>query len=150
MIHWLRELHQNTHAQTAVNLCPSQSPAFKCAAIWFMRLNLIECKCFVLLRKLWTCEFLKYVFYRVQAADGFLFVVQCDTGRIIYVSDSITPVLNQSQVKWSFSASVLSFQFTACMMLWSFIAFLFGIIYRIFSPCGFCILTFLIFFFISF
>ena len=25
-------------------------------------------------------------------------MVQCDTGRIVYVSDSITPVLNQSQV----------------------------------------------------
>jgi len=34
----------------------------------------------------------------VQATDGFLFVVQCDTGRVIYVSDSITPVLNQTQV----------------------------------------------------
>ncbi|XP_076443814.1 aryl hydrocarbon receptor nuclear translocator homolog isoform X2 [Babylonia areolata] len=33
----------------------------------------------------------------LEAADGFLFVVQCDTGRMIYVSDSITPVLNQSQ-----------------------------------------------------
>ena len=33
-----------------------------------------------------------------QAADGFLFVVQCDTGRVIYVSDSVTPVLNQAQV----------------------------------------------------
>nr|AGG55386.1 aryl hydrocarbon receptor nuclear translocator [Haliotis diversicolor] len=36
----------------------------------------------------------------LEAADGFLFVVQCDTGRIIYVSDSITPVLNQSQSDW--------------------------------------------------
>lgn len=33
----------------------------------------------------------------MEAADGFLFVVACETGRIIYVSDSVTPVLNQSQ-----------------------------------------------------
>ncbi|XP_061172909.1 aryl hydrocarbon receptor nuclear translocator homolog isoform X2 [Saccostrea echinata] len=36
----------------------------------------------------------------LEAADGFLFVVQCDTGRMIYVSDSITQVLNQSQADW--------------------------------------------------
>ncbi|PIK38126.1 putative aryl hydrocarbon receptor nuclear translocator-like isoform X2 [Apostichopus japonicus] len=34
----------------------------------------------------------------LEAADGFLFVVSCESGRIIYVSDSITPVLHQSQV----------------------------------------------------
>jgi len=33
-----------------------------------------------------------------QATDGFLFVVQCDTGCVIYVSDSVTPVLSYSQV----------------------------------------------------
>lgn len=36
----------------------------------------------------------------LEAADGFLFVIQCDTGRVIYVSDSIVPVLHQSQADW--------------------------------------------------
>lgn len=36
----------------------------------------------------------------LEAADGFLFVVSCDEGRVIYVSDSVTPVLNQSQNDW--------------------------------------------------
>lgn len=36
----------------------------------------------------------------LEAADGFLFVVSCDEGRMIYVSDSITPVLNHAQSEW--------------------------------------------------
>ncbi|KAG5885715.1 hypothetical protein JTB14_022806 [Gonioctena quinquepunctata] len=36
----------------------------------------------------------------LEAADGFLFVVSCDTGRVIYVSDSVAPVLNCSQNDW--------------------------------------------------
>ncbi|XP_063044811.1 aryl hydrocarbon receptor nuclear translocator 2 isoform X4 [Engraulis encrasicolus] len=36
----------------------------------------------------------------LEAADGFLFVVAADTGRVIYVSDSVTPVLNHPQSEW--------------------------------------------------
>ncbi|XP_028282306.1 aryl hydrocarbon receptor nuclear translocator isoform X2 [Parambassis ranga] len=36
----------------------------------------------------------------LEAADGFLFVVSCESGRIVYVSDSLTPVLNQAQSEW--------------------------------------------------
>lgn len=34
----------------------------------------------------------------LEAANGFLFVVCCNTGRVLYVADSITPVLNLKQV----------------------------------------------------
>jgi len=37
----------------------------------------------------------------LEAADGFLFVAQCDTGNIIYVSDAVTPVLSYSPNDWS-------------------------------------------------
>uniref|UniRef100_A0A671TIH7 Aryl hydrocarbon receptor nuclear translocator 2 n=1 Tax=Sparus aurata TaxID=8175 RepID=A0A671TIH7_SPAAU len=36
----------------------------------------------------------------LEAADGFLFVVAAETGRVIYVSDSVTPVLNHTQSEW--------------------------------------------------
>ncbi|XP_038238580.1 aryl hydrocarbon receptor nuclear translocator isoform X7 [Dermochelys coriacea] len=41
----------------------------------------------------------------LEAADGFLFIVSCETGRVVYVSDSVTPVLNQPQSEW-FSSTV--------------------------------------------
>ncbi|KAM6968212.1 aryl hydrocarbon receptor nuclear translocator [Aplochiton taeniatus] len=36
----------------------------------------------------------------LEAADGFLFVVSCESGRVVFVSDSLTPVLNQAQSDW--------------------------------------------------
>ncbi|XP_053278099.1 aryl hydrocarbon receptor nuclear translocator 2 isoform X2 [Pleuronectes platessa] len=36
----------------------------------------------------------------LEAADGFLFVVAAETGRVIYVSDSVVPVLNHPVSEW--------------------------------------------------
>jgi aryl hydrocarbon receptor nuclear translocator len=40
----------------------------------------------------------------LEAADGFLFVVSCDTGKVIYVADSVTQVLNHSQYEFQNSS----------------------------------------------
>ena len=36
----------------------------------------------------------------MEAANGFLFVVSCDNARVLYVSDSIYPILNIAQVQF--------------------------------------------------
>ncbi|KAL5962289.1 hypothetical protein TSMEX_009902 [Taenia solium] len=42
----------------------------------------------------------KLTILRMAAADGFLFVCRCDTGKVIYVSDSVSSVLSATQSDW--------------------------------------------------
>lgn len=55
------------------------------------------CQCFFT-QTVFSLQELKHLI--LEAADGFLFVVAAETGRVIYVSDSVTPVLNQPQSEW--------------------------------------------------
>nr|CAB3223160.1 aryl hydrocarbon receptor nuclear translocator [Phallusia mammillata] len=37
----------------------------------------------------------------LEAADGFLFVTACDSSQVVYVSDTVTAVLNQAHAEWN-------------------------------------------------